>query len=72
MAMIDSLKPSITELPRDEGLSLILAIRESRRHCPAKRARKKPGKVQRYSAKQLTNHLSKEDMLSILESMGEI
>lgn len=72
MATIDSLHPSITEMSRNEALQLILAIRESRRHTPAKRARKTKRPVQRFSFDQLKKQMSKEDMIKTLKDIGAI
>lgn len=72
MAKIDSLKPSITELPRSEAIRIILAVRESRRHTPAKSPSRKKKPAQRYTATQLKSHLSKDEMLKLIKEMGGI
>ena len=64
MATLKDLKPSISELPNEEALRLIDAIRRSRRTVPKRILRKrKKGVLQ-------VEGMSSEDVLEILRELG--
>ena len=76
MATLADLKPSITQLPREDAISLILKCRESRR-TPKDPPKKKGSSTRSRSIKKvdvnaLFTSLEKQQAERLLAKMGEI